>query len=68
MITRARNLMCQKLCQVIPMVLMLLSGCGGGDNRVLEEVVEQVYLDRTQREHKHSEPRWRGLGLWFRWK
>jgi hypothetical protein len=35
--------MCQKLCQVIPMLLMLLNGCGGGDNRVLEEVVEQVY-------------------------
>ena len=44
MITRARNLMCQKLCQVIPMVLMLLSGCGGGDNRVLEEVSEKVYM------------------------
>ena len=43
MITRARNLMCQKLCQVIPMVLMLLSGCGSGDNRVLEEVSEKVY-------------------------
>ena len=35
--------MCQKLCQVIPMLLMLLSGCGRADNRVLEEVVEQVY-------------------------
>ena len=43
MITRARNLMCQKLCQVIPTALMLLNGCGSGDNRVLEEVVEQVY-------------------------
>jgi hypothetical protein len=35
--------MCQKLCQVILMLLMLLSACGRGDNRVLEEVVEQVY-------------------------
>src|SRR6476620_3717730 len=34
--------MCQKLCQVIPMLLMLLSGCG--DNRVLEEVSEKVYM------------------------
>src|SRR6476659_1493047 len=44
MITRAKNLMCQKLCQVIPMLLMLLNGCGGGDNRVLEEVSEKVYM------------------------
>jgi hypothetical protein len=43
MTTHAKNLMCQKLCQVIPMLLMLLSGCGGGDNRVLEEVSEKVY-------------------------
>jgi hypothetical protein len=28
---------------MISMLLMLLSGCGGADNRVLEEVVEQVY-------------------------
>jgi hypothetical protein len=35
--------MSQKLYQVIPMLLMLLSGCGSADNRVLEEVVEQVY-------------------------
>jgi hypothetical protein len=35
--------MCQKLCQVIPMLLMLLNGCGSGDNRVLEEVSEKVY-------------------------
>src|SRR4029077_13793983 len=35
--------MCQKLCKMILMLLMLLSACGRGDNRVLEEVVEQVY-------------------------
>src|SRR6478672_3494954 len=35
--------MCQKLCQVIPMLLMLLNGCGSGNNRVLEEVSEEVY-------------------------
>src|SRR6476661_7489933 len=44
MITRAKNLMCQKLCQVIPMLLMLLNGCGGGNNRVLEELSEKVYM------------------------
>ena len=36
--------MCQKLCQVIPMLLMLLNGCGSGNNRVLEEVSEKVYM------------------------
>ena len=36
--------MCQKLCQVIPMLLMLLNGCGCGDNRVLEEASEKVYM------------------------
>src|SRR4029077_1664034 len=36
--------MCQKLCKMILMLLMLLSACGRGDNRVLEEVVEQVYM------------------------
>jgi hypothetical protein len=36
--------MCQKLCQVIPMLLMLLNGCGSGNNRVLEELSEKVYM------------------------
>ena len=36
--------MCQKLCQVIPVLLMLLNGCGSGNNRVLEEVSEKVYM------------------------
>ena len=29
---------------MIPMLLMLLNGCGSGDNRVLEEVSEKVYM------------------------
>jgi hypothetical protein len=33
----------QKLYQVIPMLLMLLNGCGSADNRVLEAVSEKVY-------------------------
>jgi hypothetical protein len=34
---------CEKLWPAIATLLMLLSGCGGADNGVLEEVVEQVY-------------------------
>jgi hypothetical protein len=34
---------CEKLWPAIAALLTLLSGCGGVDNRVLEEVVEQVY-------------------------
>jgi hypothetical protein len=34
---------CEKLWPAIAVLLMLLSGCGTADNRVLEEVVEQVY-------------------------
>ncbi len=34
---------CEKLWPAIAALLTLLSGCGGADNRVLEEVVEQVY-------------------------
>jgi hypothetical protein len=34
---------CQKLYPIVAVLLMSLSGCGSGDNRVLEEVVEQVY-------------------------
>jgi hypothetical protein len=33
----------EKLWPAIAALLMLLSGCGSADNRVLEEVVEQVY-------------------------
>ena len=40
----SKTLMCQKLCQMIPMLLMLLSGCGSADNRVLEGVSEKVYM------------------------
>jgi len=32
-----------KLCPIIAALLMLLNGCGGADNRVLEEVSENVY-------------------------
>src|SRR6476620_5838010 len=35
--------MCQKLCQVIPMLLML-NCCGSGNNRVLEELSEKFYM------------------------
>jgi len=31
------------LCATVAVLLVLLSGCGSADNRVLEEVVEQVY-------------------------
>ncbi|MGC1321681.1 MAG: hypothetical protein WA849_05835 [Candidatus Udaeobacter sp.] len=34
---------CEKLWLTIAALLMLLNGCGSGDNRVFEEVVEQVY-------------------------
>jgi hypothetical protein len=34
---------CEKLWPAIAALLMLLNGCGSEDNRVLEEVVEQVY-------------------------
>jgi hypothetical protein len=34
---------CEKLWPTIAALLMLLNGCGGGENRVLEDVVEQVY-------------------------
>jgi hypothetical protein len=34
---------CEKLWSAIAALLMLLNGCGSEDNRVLEEVVEQVY-------------------------
>jgi hypothetical protein len=34
---------CERLWPAIAALLTLLSGCGGADNRVLEEVVEQVY-------------------------
>src|SRR4029453_12158372 len=30
-------------CGIVLALLMLLSGCGGADNRVLEEVSEKVY-------------------------
>jgi hypothetical protein len=34
---------CENLWPAIAVLLMLLSGCGTADNRVLEKVVEQVY-------------------------
>ncbi len=34
---------CEKLWPVIAALLTLLGGCGGADNRLLEEIVEQVY-------------------------
>jgi hypothetical protein len=34
---------CDKLCLIVLVLLMLLSGCGSGNNRVLEEVSEKVY-------------------------
>jgi len=34
---------CEKLWPAIAALLTLLNSCGGADNRVLEEVVEQVY-------------------------
>jgi hypothetical protein len=34
---------CHKLCPIVLALLTLLNGCGSADNRVLEEVVEQVY-------------------------
>jgi hypothetical protein len=35
---------CHQLCPIVLALLMVLSGCGGGDNRVLEEVSEKVYM------------------------
>jgi hypothetical protein len=32
-----------KLCLIVAALLMLLNGCGSGNNRVLEEVAEHVY-------------------------
>ncbi len=34
---------CHWLCPTIVALLMLLNACGNGDNRFLEEIVEQVY-------------------------
>src|SRR6476620_5734824 len=34
---------CHKLCPILAALVMLLNGCGSGDNRVLEEVSEKVY-------------------------
>jgi len=41
--------MCQKLCQVIPMLLMSLNGCGSGNNGVLEEVSEKFIWSNPAR-------------------